>query len=92
MLIISGFELQGTLQEVVNLRKEVEKLKRSGETDFGVKKMCHSVCEINSSHIVWRFIGTVLRFWMNGELLKMVGEIWDLSTGLDIFLILLITD
>ncbi|XP_030278407.1 coiled-coil domain-containing protein 30 isoform X3 [Sparus aurata] len=25
----SGFELQGTLQEVVNLRKEVEKLKRS---------------------------------------------------------------
>lgn len=86
MLIISGFELQGTLQEVENLRKEVEKLKRCGETDFGVKKTCQSVCDINTSHIVWRFIVTVLRFWMNGELLKMVGEIRNLPVGLDFFL------
>lgn len=36
MLIISGSELQGTVQEVENLRKEVDKLKHSGETDLGV--------------------------------------------------------
>lgn len=36
MLIISGSELQGTVQEVENLRKEVDKLKNSGETDLDV--------------------------------------------------------
>lgn len=34
MLIISGSELQGTVQEVENLRKEVDKLKHGGETDL----------------------------------------------------------
>ncbi len=34
--IISGSELQGTVQEVENLRKEVDKLKQCGETDLGV--------------------------------------------------------
>lgn len=33
VLLISGSELQGTVQEVENLRKEVENLKYSGETD-----------------------------------------------------------
>lgn len=33
VLLISGSELQGTVQEVENLRKEVENLKHSGETD-----------------------------------------------------------
>lgn len=36
LLIISGSELQGTVQEVENLRKEVDKLKHCGETDLGV--------------------------------------------------------
>lgn len=36
MLIISGSELQGTVQEVENLRKEVDKLKHCGETDLAV--------------------------------------------------------
>lgn len=53
MLIISGSELQGTVQEVENLRKEVDKLKQCGETDTGCElKNCHSVCEVNTSHIV----------------------------------------
>lgn len=32
----TGSELQGTVEEVENLRKEVDKLKHSGETDFCV--------------------------------------------------------
>lgn len=36
MFIISGPELQGMVQEVENLRKEVDKLKHCGETDLGV--------------------------------------------------------
>lgn len=36
MLIISGSELQGTVHEVENLRKEVDKLKHCGETDLSV--------------------------------------------------------
>lgn len=36
MLLTSGSELQGTLEEVENLRKEVDKLKHCGEIDLGV--------------------------------------------------------
>lgn len=48
MLIISGSQLEGTVQEVENLRKEVDKLKHCGETAW-------TECDINTSHIVWRF-------------------------------------
>lgn len=44
LLLISESELQGTVEEVENLRKEVDKLKHSGETDFCVNS---SVCDIN---------------------------------------------
>lgn len=33
-LSVTGSELQGTVEEVENLRKEVDKLKHSGEKDF----------------------------------------------------------
>lgn len=36
MLIISGSGLEGMVQEVENLRTEVDKLKHCGETDLGV--------------------------------------------------------
>lgn len=35
-ICFSGSELQGTVQEVENLRKEVDKLKHCGETDLAV--------------------------------------------------------
>lgn len=44
LLLISESELQGTVEEVENLRKEVDKLKHSGETDFCANS---SVCDIN---------------------------------------------
>lgn len=36
LLSVTGSELQGTVEEVENLRKEVDKLKHSGEKDFCV--------------------------------------------------------
>lgn len=44
LLLISESELQGTVEEVENLRKEVDKLKHSGETDLCANS---SVCDIN---------------------------------------------
>lgn len=34
MFLILGFELQGTVQEVENLKKEVDNLKHCGETKW----------------------------------------------------------
>lgn len=65
MLIISGSELQGTVQEVENLRKEVDKLKHCGETDLG--KNCQP-------HCLEFLYFTILTFRSAGELLKLVGE------------------
>jgi len=57
MLIISGSELQETVQEVENLRKEVDKLKLCGET------WLRSLCDVNARHIVRRYHFTILNFW-----------------------------
>lgn len=60
--MISGSELQGTAQEVENLRMEVEKLKHCGETDLDVNLKTATMCDVNTSHTVWRYYFTIKKF------------------------------
>lgn len=54
------------VQEVENLRKEVDKLKHSGETDL------ITVCDVNVRHN-HLYLLPVVTFWSAGEVLKVVG-------------------
>lgn len=65
MLIISGSELQGTVQEVENLRKEVDKLKHCGETDLSVNLKIDIQCGmLTSATLLGHFVLLFLKFWL----------------------------